>query len=481
MLGLAGPTTGRIDDLRKEPKMNHHRSPHRSPTESEQARDQVRSELGPGAQDVNRRLNRVRVGRRLSWIGYLSISWVLASSSALSQEWPQILGPTRNGVAEAGALPQQFPAGGPRIRWRYELGSGYAGPAISGGAAFVFHRQGQQAHFDRVDLGTGKARRLASFATGYQGRINPDDGPRCVPLLSAGVAYLLGPSGRLHAVELQTGKVLWTRDLYGDYRGDEGYFGAGSTPLAIDGKILVNVGGSPNAGIVALDAQTGKTVWTQTREGASYASPTTIQVGGRTHVLLVTRLSAIVLDPSNGQVLARIPFGKRGPTVNAATPLVDGSQLFLSASYGVGAKRLSYRDNQLVLDWESQTNLASQYATAVLHEGTLYGSHGREDLGDGELQAVDWKTGELRWREPNFPISHVLRSGSQLLLVTIEGRLILAQANPTAFRKLSEASPLGNVLTRALPALAPQVLVLRTNTERSGGELVCLELGKPDP
>src|SRR6185295_9030292 len=89
---------------------------------------------------------------------------------------------------------------------------------------------------------------------------------------------------------------------------------------------------------VALDLASGRTLWKSTDELASYSSPAAATIDGERHVVFVTRLNVVSVDPHSGNVRFRFPFGARGPTVNAATPLVLGDHLFVSSSYGVGAR-----------------------------------------------------------------------------------------------------------------------------------------------
>src|SRR5206468_8577219 len=199
-----------------------------------------------------------------------------------------------------------------------------------------FHRVGASERVECLDAAGGKSQWKADFPATYKGGIDPDIGPRCVPLLADGVVYVFGAAGDLHSVALDTGKKRWSRSLYADYKGDEGYFGAGSTPILIGGKLLVNVGGR-GAGIVALDPGSGKTLWKSSDEAASYSSPAAAKIGGKEEALFVTRMNCVLADPATGNIAALFPFGKRGPTVNAATPLVFGNKLFVTSSYGVGA------------------------------------------------------------------------------------------------------------------------------------------------
>jgi outer membrane protein assembly factor BamB len=389
-------------------------------------------------------------------------------------DWPQILGPTRNGQAEGEKLPDSLPAR-PKIAWRAKVGSGYGGPVVVGKKVVVFHRVGKQELVEALDAANGQRLWKAEFEARYRGGIDSDLGPRCVPLVQEGKVYVFGAAGDLHCVALADGKKLWSRELYVDYDGDEGYFGAGSTPILIGGKLVVNVGGK-DAGLVALDPATGKTLWKGTSEIGSYSAPTAAKINGKEQAIFITRLNCVSFDPATDQAKILFPFGKRGPTVNAATPLVFGDKLFVTASYNIGAK-LKSLERGLVRDvWGDDDTLSSQYTTAVEHDGYLYGIHGREDQGSGDLRCVEAATGKIAWSEDNFGIAHAILAGERILLVGVDGKLTLLAADPKKFHPLGSALFL-SAKTRPLPALSNGKLFVKTN-EGEGSGVVCVDLGK---
>ncbi len=307
--------------------------------------------------------------------------------------------------------------------------------------------------------------------------MNPDNGPRCVPVVQQDRVFVFGAAGNVHCVGLSDGRKVWSRDAHADYKAQEGYFGAGATPIVAADKLLINVGGR-NAGIVAFDIKTGKTAWQATDERASYSSPTTATVDGRTHVVFITRLRCLAVDPTNGKILFEFPFGKTGATVNAATPLVFGESLFLSASYGVGARlmRLGKSPQEI---WSNDETMSSQYSTCVHHDGDLYGFHGREDHVNGELRCVEAKTGKVRWQVAGFGVGHLILVGDRLLILTTDGQLVLAVANRDKYTELSRA-PVSTAVTRGLPAISNGQFFFRDNTD-SGGHLTCLSLQPSAP
>jgi outer membrane protein assembly factor BamB len=428
----------------------------------------------PGSRSVIAPLGQAQWLRK-QWVSFifgLIISFV--TSSAAAGDWPQILGPNRDGHAEGEKLLETWPAMGPKLEWSYPLGSGYAGPAVVGKRVIVFHRKGEEELVEAVDLATGKGIWRTAFLATYRGGIDSDLGPRCVPVVKDGRVFVFGAAGDLHCVALDSARELWSRSLYADYAGDEGYFGAGSTPLVIGERVIVNVGGM-KAGLVAVDAKTGKTAWQMTDEAASYSSPTVVTIDGKEFGLFVTRMNALIVDPATGATTKIVPFGKRGPTVNAATPLVFDNQVFLTASYNIDAV-LATLKSPAEVKWQDADTLSSQYATPVYHNGHLFGIHGREDSPTaGILRCVDAKTGKVAWEKPGFGIAHIILAGDKLLLAKTDGELILAAANTARYQELARAQVARDTM-RALPALSQGRFIART-TKDGQGKLLCLRVG----
>jgi len=400
------------------------------------------------------------------------IGWV-GPAAAMAGDWPQILGPHRNGVADGEKI-QAWDAGGPRMLWTYPLGEGYAGPAVLGDRVVVFHRVEDVERVEALDAATGRSLWKADFRATYAPGVDPDTGPRCVPLIHDGAVYVYGAAGDLHGVRLADGKKLWSRSMLREFNGDDGYFGAGNSPIAVDGRLLVNVGGRGGAGLVAVGLADGATLWQATDERASYSAPTAVVLDGQPYVIFVTRLNVVCVDPRDGTVRFRFPFGQRGATVNAATPLVCDLGLFVTANYGVGARLAKISRDGFELIWENDESLSSQYPTPVIRDGFLYGVHGREDVGVGQLRCVEAATGKVRWSVPDFGMAHLILAGDRLLVLSIQGRLLLAAASPDRLETLATAT-VSTSVTRALPALANGRLYVRETTGQ-GGSLRCFGL-----
>ena len=176
--------------------------------------------------------------------------------------------------------------------------------------------------------------------------------------------------------------------------------------------------------------------------------------------LFFTRGGLEIVDPARGIVKRQFAWRSRSrASVNAATPLVVGDVIFLSASYGTGAAALRFGPAGLTTIWSSDEVLSSHYATAVQRDGVLYGFHGRQEYGQS-FRAAELLTGEVLWKEDGFGAGTVTLAGDKLLILRESGELVVAEASPSSFRVLARARLL-KATVRAYPALADAVLYLR--------------------
>ncbi len=321
-------------------------------------------------------------------------------ASAHAGDWPQILGPHRDGRGEGESLADSWPAGGPKVLWERAVGRGYAGVAVVGERGVLFHRIENEELVQAFDVRAGNFSWKFAMPTSYVSGISPDDGPRCVPVIHGDRVIAFGVQGNLACLRLADGAKIWSVDTHAEFRAGEGYFGAGSSPIVEGDKVIVNVGGAKaDAGIVAFSLENGQVVWKATREDASYSSPVAVTVHGVRHVIVETRLKAISLNPDNGSIRFEVPFGMRGPTVNGANPTVLGDRLFLTASYGIGALFAKINDTSVEKLWDSNDLISTQYATCIADGGLLYGLHGRDDQGQASLRCIDPDKQKILWQK----------------------------------------------------------------------------------
>ena len=361
-------------------------------------------------------------------VPHFRIAWAVAAALAATvvtqaaNDWPQYLGPSRNGIYAGPALADTWGANGPKVVWRKQVGQGFAGPAVVGNRVILFHRVGNEEVLESLDAATGNSMWRYAYPTRYRDDFGFDEGPRAVPVVADGVIYTFGAEGQLHAVDLAKGTRLWSEDTMKRFGVPKGFFGAAGSPLVEGGRVIANVGGD-KAGIVAFEAKTGKVLWTATDDDASYSSGVAATIGGRRLGVFLTRDSLVGLDPASGMVQFQRRWRARiAASVNAATPIIVGDEIFVSAQYGPGAGVLRVNGSQLTDVWTSDDVLSNHYATSVFYNGYLYGFHGRQEFGPS-FRAVEFQTGTVKWSQEQFRAGSVLLAGDRLLITREGGEL----------------------------------------------------------
>jgi outer membrane protein assembly factor BamB len=386
-------------------------------------------------------------------------------------DWPQILGANRDSIAANNTeLPDTLNA--PlKTLWTLDAGQGYAGASIADQKTCLMDRASNADRIRLVDLTTGQIAWTREFPTNFNGGIDADKGPRCVPTLYKDQVLLYTAAGTVHCLAASDGRSVWSRDLRKEYGADDGYFGAGSTPIVIRDRMVINTGGK-KGGIVCLKLEDGKTLWTSTQAEASYASPIHLAPPLDQQVLVPTRLTTYGVDLQTGEQLWSVPFGQRGPTVNAATPLqLGGNMILLTASYGVGSLCISPQANKVDTIHKGDL-LSSQYASPVLIDGSVYGSDGREDYANGSYKCLSPSGGKVYWEQSDMPICHSIVVGNKLLVIGVDGKVWCVKPNRERFEALW-MTQLPSGTYRALPAMDIGTLVVR-----SSDRWLALKVGK---
>ena len=456
------------------------------------------------------------------------------AAASVAADWPRFLGPSGNNISSETGLVQRFPTNGLPVIWERAIGTGYSAPSVRDGRLVLFHRVGGEEIVESADAATGRAQWRHAYPSAYTDPYGYNNGPRCTPLLTADHSYTLGAEGKLVCLELKTGRVIWQRDTATEWNVPPAFFGVGSTPLLEDGRLFVMVGGQPNAGVVALNAETGKTLWanvgqtnwegettigwrseapyrwTGQEKQASYSSPVTATMHGRRHLLCLTRQGLVSLNPTNGVVnFSRWFQSAANDSVNAIVPVVQDDLILLSAAYyRVGAVLLRVkpdgksfeevwripqqsndaRDRDETGRWK-QPVLELHWNTPVLRDGFLYAFSGRNEP-DATFRCVEFKTGKLMWsrderwaghpapgtraQPPVFGRGSAVLADGKLFALGEGGLLGLFQANSKQREEISR----WQVPSLHFPCWAAPVLAERRLYLRSENQLVCLNVGR---
>jgi outer membrane protein assembly factor BamB len=398
-----------------------------------------------------------------------SLLLLLSATAMHAADWPQFLGPTRNGVSAETNLNLAWSKEGPRILWKTKVGEGWSGPVMASNRVVIFHRVGDNEVVDCLNATNGMTLWRAEYPSTYRDDFGFESGPRATPAIDGHRLFTFGANGILNAWNLTNGANLWRIDTRKQFSSEKGFFGIACSPLVEGDAVILNIGGA-GAGVVAFDKATGKVLWKATSEEASYSSPTAATINGQRRVFVFARKSLLALAPGDGQLLWEFPWAPRiDASVSAATPLVIGDQVFISASYGAGAALLRVAGPKPEVVWSGDDILSSHYSPVVQHRGFLYGFDGRQEQ-RCRLRCVELQTGKVRWSEERFGAGSLLMIGDKLLILTERGELLVAPALPDKFMPSVRAQILGSDI-RAHPALAHGLFYARDK-----GALVCIDL-----
>lgn len=368
-------------------------------------------------------------------------------------DWPQLLGPTRNGVYTGSDV--AWPT---KIAWKKQVGAGFAGPIIADGKVILFHRRGSEEIVEAFDAQSGKSLWTFSYPTAYRDDFGFDEGPRSVPTSADGKIFTYGAEGVMHAIDLAKGKKLWRVDVHKTFNVAKGFFGAACSPLFSDGKIFINIG-SKEAGVGAFDAKTGKLIWKSSNHEMSYSSPVVSAFG----IVFFTRAGLLVTDRDSGKITFEMPWRSRSnSSVNAATPLVDGNIVFLTSSYGTGAVALDFAKQPPAKLWSNDDSLSSHYATPVIKDGYFYGLHGRAETGQ-ELRAVELHTGKVAWNMEVGGAGSVTLLRDKIMFLRDDGEMFQVTATPKKLDVIGHFKATDGKV-RPMPAVGNGLVCFRNET-----------------
>jgi len=430
------------------------------------------------------------------------------SPAAITTDWPCFLGPTHDATSTETQLSADLVKSPPTLVWELKKGSGYAAPALSDGRLVLLHRIGDEEVIDCLDPLTGERYWRYSYATTYEDRYGYCDGPRSSPAIADGKVFAIGAQGKLHCLKLATGQLLWQRDLMGEFKLEQNFFGVGASPL-VEGKVLIaNVGASGGPCVAAFDTDTGRMVWGAGKQwGPSYATPTPAVLHGQRRVLVFAGGESrpptgglLCIDPADGKLESEFPWrGTRRESVNASSPVVIGNRVFIGECYGSGGVLLDFVGDTPAPVW-TNVNFGTHFMNAIPENGYLYGidGHGPEDaffvcvrLQDGHEM---WRTRPL-WNDTEIRgnFERQVPMGTDrctLIQCTGEGRclclgeyghLLWLDLNPHGYTELSRTRLFAASDTWTPPAISHGLLYVCQNQPGQNGEplrLLCYDLRK---
>jgi len=430
------------------------------------------------------------------------------TSAARGDDWPQWMGPTRDGVWRETGIVKSIPAAGLPVKWQIDVQGGYSGPAVANGRVYLMdyeRREGAVANApnqrttlagrERVlclDERTGTLLWKHEYECPYA--ISYASGPRCTPTVADGKVYTLGAEGNLFCLEAATGKVVWSKNFQTDYAAPTPLWGFCGHPLVDGDRLFCLVGGAGSVA-VAFDRNTGRELWRALSASESgYCPPSIIESAGVRQLVIWDADNLNALNPATGTLLWSQPlkpaYGMSIMAPRVAT-MKQGQVLFASGIGRVGALYTLAADKPAAsVAWRGDPKSAVYCAnsTPFISGETLYGC----DCETGFLTAVDLATGKRLWetgvptlgdRRGRHGTAFLVRQGDasgsdRTWLLSETGDLILARLTPAAYEELGRThllDPTGECFGRDVvwshPAFANRCVFARNDRE-----LLCVSL-----
>ncbi|MEK6286960.1 MAG: PQQ-binding-like beta-propeller repeat protein [Acidobacteriota bacterium] len=387
-------------------------------------------------------------GSQVAKGGWLLLLLLFVSAGALAQSagWPQWGGPQRNFMVEAKGLAVAWPDNGPKRLWSRELGEGHSSILADGARLYTMYSKGDQEFVVALDAANGKTiweKSNAAPPTGLD--LENGNGPHSTPLVAGDLLFTVGVIGKMHAFDKQTGRVVWSHELWKEYGGklmDRGY---SCSPLAWKNTVIVTVGGAGQA-LMAFDQKTGAVVWKKQDFKLSPSTPTIINVDGQDQLVIALGDHIVGMNPNNGELLWSHPHDCDWG-LNISIPVWGaGNILVVSSAYSGGSRALQLNQSAgktTVKELWASRRMRVHHTTMIRLGDLVFGSSG--DFGPAPMTAVDVRTGNTVWQDRSFPKANLVYVDGKVILLDEDGVLALVTFSPQGMKVISKTNLLTNL------------------------------------
>jgi outer membrane protein assembly factor BamB len=451
------------------------------------------------------RLSRVQGLIRARWARLAVLASAILIPSLHADDWPQWLGPERDGVWRETGVLEKFPADGVKVRWRAPIGGGYSGPAVAKGRVYVMDwsvAEGEAKPSNAFSRGETRGTERVLCLNEADGKLlwqhgdirtytaSYAAGPRATPLVHEGKVYALGTEGNLTCLDAETGRFLWACDFKDNFGIKTPMWGFAGHPL-IDGKKLICLAGGDGSVAVAFDKDTGKELWRAlSAQEPGYAPPMICEFAGKRQVIIWHPEAVNGLDPETGKVFwthRLAPPVRAGMTI--PSPKKVGDLLFLTSFYN-GSLLLRVDSDQPSVVWQSKKvsekdtdGLHSVMATPLIENGYIY-----SPCSYGQFRCLKLETGERLWetfaptsgKSERWGHAFVVKNGERAFLFSEKGDLIIAKLSPEKYEEIGRAHLLDadNKDPRRAVVWSHPAFANRSVYARNDHEIVCASLAK---
>jgi outer membrane protein assembly factor BamB len=386
-----------------------------------------------------------------------------AAATAGAADWPNWRGPDHNGVSAESDWLDRWPAAGPAVAWRAKVGTGFSSFCVAAGRVYTAGNADNVETLFCFDAASGGQLWKYSYPAELGDKYF-EGGPSATPAVRDGRLYFNSRWGDVFCLDAVSGKAIWAINVAKETRCRTPEWGFGGSPLLFKNLVVLNMG---DAG-TALDQATGQVVWKSGKKEAGYSTPLPVEFNGRWLALLGNGTSYLAVELESGKELWQVRWLTQGG-INVADPVVEGAHVLISSSYEKGSELLRMGEGEPKVVWKNR-ELGTHISPGVLVGGYFYGDGGQASQ-NGPLTCIDWQTGEKKWEYPAVGCGGLIVAGSNLIVLTERGDLLIGPVSPNGFNPTARAHILGG-RTWAPPVLSNGRIYLRN----AAGEVVCLDV-----
>ncbi|MCB1043418.1 MAG: PQQ-binding-like beta-propeller repeat protein [Acidobacteria bacterium] len=358
--------------------------------------------------------------------------WSVASDG----DWSRWRGNAQNGATTSQGAWKLNDGYGLKEVWKRELGSAYSSVSVQGNQAVTMYSDGTEDWVVSFSPETGEEQWRRKIGETYKGHNGSHDGPNSTPIIEGDRVFALGPFGDLLALKLSNGDPLWRTHLVNDLQAVIPPHGFTTVPVLFNNKLIVETGGEQKA-VTAIDAATGKLLWSAIDDQVNYESPITAMLANKTQLVFAGRQNVMGLNPDTGAVYWTFEHKVGGGAIN---PLDMGdNKLFITGNGRESVMIQITNDMQVKELWRS-SNLTRSFNIPVAHKGFIYGFTGRF------LTCLNAETGELAWKSRPPGDGFLILVDDHLVILTKAGTLHIAKASPDDFHELANTQLFDSVV-----------------------------------
>lgn len=378
-----------------------------------------------------------------------------------ASDWPGFRGPSALGTSpETGIFPTGDPIG-LELAWKTRVGTGYSGLAVVGNRLVTAYADGERAVIACHDADTGKKIWQFDLEENYKAHDGSHGGPIATPLIDGDRVYMLGAHGRLVAVSLAKGELIWSVDLVKDQQAKPPFYGFASSPLIVDGVLIVEVG-APSGMVMGFNPADGQKLWAAGDDEVAYQSPVLHESAQGRVVLVSGSKKLFVLKPSDGQVLAKYDYPPGGPHgAGNCVPVPVGPNRVFVANKDDGSSVVEWKSGEgeaaVTPVWEERS-IRNTYNVPVYHKDHLYGYTSRF------ITCVDAAKGSTVWKSRLPGDGFATLVDGHLIVATKAGSMHIIPATPSELQERA-ALPVFEDVVWAHPTFANGKIYQRSVTE----------------